>query len=62
MKPEIHPEYHKEIFVDSSTGDEIITRTTLTSTETREIDGEQVPEVKLEISAFSHPVWTGTMR
>jgi large subunit ribosomal protein L31 len=62
MKSEIHPEYHKVIFVDSATGDEIITRSTLTSKETREIDGEQVPVVKLEISAFSHPFWTGTMR
>ena len=62
MKPEIHPDYHKVIFVDSATGDEIITRSTLTSKETRDIDGEAVPVVKLEISAFSHPFWTGTMR
>jgi large subunit ribosomal protein L31 len=62
MKSEIHPEYHKVIFVDSATGNEIVTRSTLTSKETREVDGEQVPVVKLEISAFSHPFWTGTMR
>ncbi len=62
MKGEIHPEYHKVIFVDSATGDEIITRSTMTSKETRNVDGEDVPVVKLEISAFSHPFWTGTMR
>ncbi len=62
MKSDIHPEYHKVIFVDSATGDEIITRSTLTSKETRTVDGEEVPVVKLEISAFSHPFWTGTMR
>lgn len=62
MKAEIHPEYHKVIFIDSATGDEIITRSTMTSKETRDIDGEEVPVVKLEISAFSHPFWTGTMR
>ena len=62
MKSEIHPQYHKVIFIDSATGDEIVTRSTLTSKETREVDGEQVPVVKLEISAFSHPFWTGTMR
>ena len=62
MKQDIHPEYRKVIFVDSATGDEIVTRSTLTSKETRSVDGEEVPVVKLEISAFSHPFWTGTMR
>ena len=62
MKEGIHPEYRKVIFIDSATGDEIVTRSTLTSKETREVDGEELPVVKLEISAFSHPFWTGTMR
>ena len=62
MKEGIHPDYHKVLFVDSATGDEFITRSTLTSKETREVDGEEIPVVKLEISAFSHPFWTGTMR
>ncbi len=62
MKSDIHPEYRKVIFVDTATGDEIVTRSTLTSKETRDVDGEEVPVVKLEISAFSHPFWTGTMR
>jgi len=62
VKPGIHPEYHKVLFIDSATGDEWMTRSTLTSSETREIDGEEVPVVKLEISSFSHPFWTGKMR
>jgi len=62
VKPGIHPEYHKVLFIDSATGDEWMTRSTLTSNETREIDGEEVPVVKLEISSFSHPFWTGKMR
>ena len=62
MKSDIHPDYHKVIFVDTATGDEWVTRSTLTSKETREVDGEEVPVVKLEISAYSHPYWTGTMR
>ena len=62
MKPGIHPEYHKVLFIDSATGDEWMTRSTLTSNETREIDGEEVPVAKLEISSFSHPFWTGKMR
>ena len=26
------------------------------------VDGEEVPEVRLEISSVSHPFWTGKMR
>lgn len=62
MKEGIHPEYHKVLFIDSATGDEWVTRSTMTSRETRDVDGEELPVVKLEISAFSHPFWTGTMR
>lgn len=62
MKPDIHPDYHKVLFVDSATGNEWISRSTMTSKETREVDGEEVPVVKLEISSLSHPFWTGTMR
>ena len=62
MKPGIHPEYHKVLFIDSATGDEWVTRSTMTSKETREIDGEEVQVIKLEISSFSHPFWTGKMR
>jgi large subunit ribosomal protein L31 len=62
VKPGIHPEYRKVLFIDSATGDEWMTRSTLTSNETREVDGEEVQVVKLEISSFSHPFWTGKMR
>ena len=62
MKPEIHPEYHNVIFVDSATGNEWTSRSTITSKETRELEGEEVPVVRLEISAVSHPFCTGKMR
>ena len=62
MKKDIHPDYHKVLFVDTATGDEWVTRSTLASKETREVDGEQVPVVRLEISSCSHPFWTGQMR
>ena len=62
MRSGIHPEYHKVLFIDSATGDEWVTRSTLTSKETREVDGEEIPVVKLEISSVSHPFWTGKMR
>ena len=62
MKPEIHPDYHKVIFVDSATGGEWVSRSTATSKETRSLDGEEVPVIRLEISSISHPFWTGKMR
>jgi large subunit ribosomal protein L31 len=62
MREGIHPDYHKVIFVDSATGEEWISRSTMTSNQKREIDGEQVPVIQLDISNKSHPFWTGTMR
>ena len=62
MKPDIHPDYHDVIFVDSATGTEWTSRSTVTSSETRDVDGVEVPVIRLEISAVSHPFWTGTQR
>lgn len=62
MKSGIHPDYHKVLFVDTATGSEWVTRSTLTSEEKREVDGEQIPVVRLEVSSLSHPFWTGKMR
>ncbi len=62
MKKEIHPDYHKVLFVDTATGTEWVTRSTVTSEEKKEVDGEELPVIKLEISSVSHPFWTGQLR
>jgi large subunit ribosomal protein L31 len=62
MKPDIHPDYHDVIYIDSATGTEWVGRSTMGSKETRDVDGVDVPVIKLEISAVSHPFWTGKMR
>jgi len=62
VKEGIHPEYHKVVFVDSATGHEWISRSTMKSKDMREVDGEQVPVIHLHISSHSPPFWTGTMR
>ena len=62
MKPDIHPAYHKVVFLDTATGDEWVSRSTQTSKETKTVDGEELPLIKLEISSFSHPFWTGKLR
>ncbi len=62
MKEGIHPEYHPVIFRDISTGDEIMTRSTVTSSETREVDGVSHFVVSCEISSFTHPFYTGKQK
>jgi large subunit ribosomal protein L31 len=60
MKEETHPDYHPVIFKDGD--DEIITRSTVTSERTREVDGVEHYVVPLDVSAFSHPFYTGQKR
>ena len=60
MKADTHPEYHPVIFKDGD--DEIVTRSTMTSKKTREVDGVEHYVVPLDISAFSHPFYTGKQK
>ncbi|RAL20061.1 50S ribosomal protein L31 [Lujinxingia litoralis] len=60
MKSDIHPQYNPVIFVDGE--HEIITKSTMTSKETREIDGVEHYVVQVEISAYSHPFYTGKQK
>lgn len=62
MKPDIHPKLNPVVFVDASTGNEIITRSTLTSGDKREIDGVEHFVVNVDVSSFSHPFYTGKQR
>ncbi|MEM6531918.1 MAG: type B 50S ribosomal protein L31 [Myxococcota bacterium] len=62
MKKEGHPEYHPVIFVDSSTGDEFVTRSTLRTKETRTVDGVEHFVFKCDITSASHPFYTGKQR
>ena len=62
MKKGVHPEYHKVLFLDTATGDEWTSYSTLGSTEKREVAGTEVPVIRLEISSASHPFWTGKAR
>ena len=63
MKKDIHPDYHPVVFQDTSTKTRFLTRTTLTSKETTEWeDGKEYPLVKVDISAASHPYYTGKMK
>lgn len=62
MKMGVHPAYHKVLFVDTSTGDEWTSFSTLTTNEKRQVGDEELCVIRLEISAHSHPFWTGQAR
>ena len=59
MKAEIHPELHPVVFVD---GEHEIITSTKTSNETREIDGVSHYVIPIDISAYTHPFFTGKER
>jgi large subunit ribosomal protein L31 len=63
VKPGIHPDYHPVVFQDASTGKTFLTRSTATSSRTIEWeDGNSYPLLVVDITADSHPFWTGTQR
>ena len=60
MKKEIHPESYRLVaFKDMYNDDIFITKSTVETKETIEVDGVEYPLVKLEISRTSHPYYTG---
>ena len=61
MKEGIHPNYQPVVFVDANTGKEYITRSTKSSAEKKTIDGVEYSVISLEITADTHPFWTGKL-
>ena len=63
MKQGIHPDNYREVaFKDMSNDVTFITRSTIATRETIEIDGKTYPLVKLEITNASHPFFTGKQK
>jgi large subunit ribosomal protein L31 len=63
MKPGIHPDYHYVVYRDRSAGFAFLTRSTATSDNTLQWeDGNTYPVLDVDISAASHPFWTGKQR
>jgi large subunit ribosomal protein L31 len=60
MKPDIHPKYNNVLFVDGE--HEIRTRSSLSAKERRVIDGVEYHVVPIEISAYTHPFFTGKQK
>jgi len=62
MKEGIHPKYHPVVFVDAGSGDEIMSRSTVTSNEKRMINGVEHYVVSMDITAYTHPFFTGKQK
>lgn len=62
MRPGIHPEYHRVLYLDSATNEEWVGYSTAGSDERKVFEGEELPVIRLDISAKSHPFWTGKAR
>ena len=63
MKKGIHPDnYRPCVFKDMSTGDQIIIRSCAPAREKVEVDGVEYPLIKMEISSYSHPFYTGKVK
>lgn len=59
MKKGIHPNYRPVVFKDVSSGVTYVTRSTIRTDETITIDGQELPLHKVNVSASSHPFYTG---
>ena len=63
MKKGIHPDIHDVVFKDVSCDYSFLSKSTVKSSETvKWEDGKEYPLIKLEISAASHPFFTGKQR
>jgi large subunit ribosomal protein L31 len=61
-KKDIHPTLHPVCFVDVSTGEKFITRSTMRTKQTEVINGKDHFVVLCDVTASSHPVCTGQKR
>ena len=59
MKVDTHPEYREVVFHDMSCDFKFITRSTIQTRESINHEGKDYPLVKIEVSAESHPFYTG---
>lgn len=62
MKKDIHPDFREVVFKDVSTQFHIITKSTVKSKNTIELNGKSYPLVTFDVSSASHPFYTGQQR
>lgn len=59
MKSDIHPVLYDVVFMDSTTGSQFITKSTIKTDEKVKIKGKEYFVIKVEISSATHPFYTG---
>ena len=59
MQTAIHPEVHPVIFRDASAKKDYVIYSTMTSEEVEEIKGVKHYVIRVDVSAASHPFYTG---
>lgn len=62
MKANIHPNYRKVAFKDSSTEEIFIIGSTLDSNSTIIIDDVEYPLIVMDVTSSSHPFYTGRQK
>ena len=62
MKDGIHPKLNNVVFLDTGAETEFVTRSTLSSKTTKNIDGVEHYVITVDISSASHPFYTGKQR
>ncbi|MFT7520052.1 MAG: large subunit ribosomal protein L31 [Kiritimatiellia bacterium] len=62
MQKDIHPEYREVVFSDITCDYQFVTKSTIKTKRTIDIDGVEYPLVVLDISYKSHPFYTGTQK
>ncbi len=62
MKKDIHPNYQKVLFVDSSTGHKFVCGSSLQTNERDTFEGVEYPVCRISISSSSHPFFTGSKK
>jgi len=62
MRKGIHPNYRDVVFKDVSCDFEIISKSTIKTSEKTTLNGVEYDLYKVDISSGSHPFYTGTQR
>lgn len=63
MKKDTHPNNYRDVVFKDMSNDEVtITKSTVSTRETIDLNGIEYPLFKMEISSSSHPYYTGKMK
>ena len=62
MKSEIHPEERPVIFQDTTNNEMFKISSSVSTNQTIEVEGQEYPLVRIDVTSASHPFYTGQTR